>query len=91
MYLCQRGVAHSRSDALRKATDDYTAALRADPWLDAAWCSRGTAYALLGRQHRSARDHARATELDFHHEACLLARECHCQRLSKMLAPAEPQ
>ena len=81
---CQRGVAHSRADPpqLRAALTDYTAALRYDPWLDAAWCCRGTAYGLLGRTQRAARDHARATELDYRHEACLLTRDCHCSRLN---------
>lgn len=81
---CQRGVAYARADPpqLRAALTDYTAALRYDPWLDAAWCCRGTAYGLLGRTQRAARDHARATELDYRHEACLLTRDCHCSRLN---------
>ena len=81
---CQRGVAHTRKDnpQLRSALADYTAALRYDPWLDSAWCCRGIAYGLLGRTQRAARDHARATELDYRHEACLLTRDTHCSRLN---------
>ena len=81
---CQRGVAYTRDKEpqLQAAIADFTAALRYDPWLDAAWCCRGVAYGLLGRTQRAARDHARATELDFRHEGCLLTRDVHCSRLN---------
>ena len=84
------GVCNARADNLREAVSDYTAALRYDPWLDSGWCCRGTAYGLLGRTQRAARDHARATELDYRHEACLLTRDVHCSRLNlkaKLSAP----
>ena len=59
-----RGIAKSKSDALRGATDDYDKAIELDPNDAAKWRARGLAKRRSGRSRSAIEDYDKAIELD---------------------------